>query len=316
MSTAIEVRAPCRLHFGMFSCGHPDQAQYGGVGAMIEPPGVEVKISPASRFEVRGTLHDRTRHFVELTVSRWNLPEWPACEIVVQSARSHTGLGVGTQLGLAIATGLRRFLHLPDLSAEKLATSVGRGLRSAVGTHGFQHGGLIVDAGKEPGQAVGKLAAHAALPDCWRFVLVCPAGEQGLAGTNEATAFARLPPVSDEITRELWAITNRQLLPAVERHDCTMFGEAVYQFGRLAGECFSAAQGGPFASAEIARLVESIRKSGVPGAGQTSWGPTVFAVTASEAEAQQLADWVRGQACGVDYEITVARPNNTGATIG
>jgi predicted sugar kinase len=105
------------------------------------------------------------------------------------------------------------------------------------------------------------------------------------------------------------------MVPALDGKDCPAFGEAVFQFNKLAGDCFSAVQGGPFASDEIARLVTAIRKFGVSGVGQSSWGPTVFAIAANDEEAQRLVDWVRGQDYGRKCEITVARANNSGATI-
>jgi beta-ribofuranosylaminobenzene 5'-phosphate synthase len=315
MTTGVQVRTPCRLHFGMFSFGQRGRAQFGGVGMMVEPPSVTVKIRPADCFTVRGSLGDRAREFVERAVSRWELGSLPACEIEVESPANHIGLGVGSQLGLAVAAGLRRLLQLADVAVEELAGAAGRGARSAVGTYGFELGGLIVDAGKESGETMGRLWRRAALPDDWRFVLFCRADACGLAGTSEAGAFARLPPVPAEVTDELWGITKEQMLPAVEVEDCGSFGEAVYRFGRLAGECFAAVQGGPFANAEIARLVESIREFGVPGVGQSSWGPTVFAVTDSDDGAQRLAEWVRGQPGGETYGITIARPSNIGAVI-
>jgi len=315
MSAAVKVRTPCRLHFGMFGFGYVERAQFGGVGAMIEPPCVEIEVSPADRFAARGALVDRTRQVVELLVDRWKLTSMPAGEMTVRSPCEHTGLGVGTQLNLAIAAGLRRFLNLPETSLEEMAGTVGRGARSAVGTYGFQLGGLIVDAGKEPGQALGKLAKRVALPATWRFILFCRPDERGLAGSNEATAFGRLPPVPQEVTRELWQITNDEILPAVEQSDCRMFGEAIFRFGRLAGECFAAVQRGPFASVEIERLVDSIREFGVPGAGQSSWGPTVFAVADGDQQARQLVDWIQRRSNGVEYEIVIARPNNRGATV-
>ena len=315
MTAAVLVRTPCRLHFGMFGFGCSDRAQFGGVGAMIEPPRVEVEISPADRFAVHGSLVDRTRQIVELLVDRWKLPSLPACEITVRSPRDHIGLGVGTQLNLAIAAGLRRFLNLADTSLEEMSATVGRGARSAVGTYGFELGGLIVDAGKEPGQALGKLATRVALPDAWRFVLFCQPDERGLAGSSEATAFERLKTVPDDVTGKLWTITNDEILPAVEQRDCRKFGGAIYRFGRLAGECFAAVQNGPFASEEIEGLVDLIRAFGVPGAGQSSWGPTVFAVTAGDEEARRLVEWVRGRTASVDYDVTIARPNNCGATL-
>jgi beta-ribofuranosylaminobenzene 5'-phosphate synthase len=315
MTPAVQVRTPCRLHFGMFGFGCPDRAQFGGVGAMVEPPSVEVEIAPADGFALHGALTDRTRKIVELLVDRWELPSFPACEITVRSPRDHTGLGVGTQLNLAIAAGLRRFLGLAETSLEEMSATVRRGARSAVGTYGFQLGGLIVDAGKKRGQTLGSLARRVALPDAWRFVLFCRPDECGLAGSNEAMAFERLPPVPQEVTRELWQITNDEILPAVGQSDCRMFGEAVFRFGRLAGECFAAVQRGPFASREIERLVDSIREFGVPGVGQSSWGPTVFAVADGDEQARQLVDWVQSRHAGVEYEIVVARPNNRGATV-
>ena len=156
MSGSVVVRTPCRLHFGMFSFGQTDRPQFGGVGVMIEPPGVEVHFARAERFAVHGTLAIRAKQFVELAVRNWGLDKLPSCEIEVRSPGDHTGLGVGTQLGLAIAAGLRRFMALPELEIEALATSVGRGKRSAIGTYGFQQGGLIVDAGKGAGDRTGE----------------------------------------------------------------------------------------------------------------------------------------------------------------
>ncbi|HVT28742.1 MAG TPA: hypothetical protein VHE81_12075, partial [Lacipirellulaceae bacterium] len=248
-------------------------------------------------------------------VEHWGLGSLPACEIAVESPPNHVGLGVGTQLALAVAAGLRRFFGLADVSVEEFAMAVGRGARSAVGTYGFKQGGLIVDAGKIAGETMGRLCRRVELPDGWRFVLVCRKDARGLAGSSESGAFARLPPVPLEVTDELWAITREQMLPAVEQQDCGMFGESVYRFGRLAGESFSAVQGGPFANAEIARLVKSIRDFGVPGVGQSSWGPMVFAVTENEEEARRLVEWLGRTRDGIAYEITVARPNNTGAEV-
>jgi beta-ribofuranosylaminobenzene 5'-phosphate synthase len=282
---------------------------------MVDPPAVEVELSPAGSFAVEGTLADRTRNIVELLVDRWKLTSLPACTISVRSPRDHTGLGVGTQLNLAVATGLRRFLNMADLSLEEMAADVGRGARSAVGTYGFQRGGLIVDAGKERDEALGKLASRVALPDRWRFVLFCESEKRGLAGSSEVKAFAQLEPVPDEITQSLWSITNDEILPAVDQHDCPQFGEAVYRFGRRAGECFATAQSGPFASEEIEELVETIRRFGVSGAGQSSWGPTVYAITEGDEEAWRLIERVSETSRNARYDVVIARPNNCGAIV-
>ncbi|HEX2473919.1 MAG TPA: hypothetical protein VHK01_04205 [Lacipirellulaceae bacterium] len=315
MSQAVHVRAPCRLHFGMFSFGHADRAQFGGVGMVIDPPAVEVDIAPAASFTVSGSLTERARHFVELAAAAWQLPTLPQCHLDVRAPSDHVGLGVGTQLGLAIAAGLRRWLRLPELAIEALAAAVDRAHRSAVGTYGFQRGGLIVDAGIIRKPSTDRLQRRLDIPDEWRIVLVRAENRRGLAGVHEADAFARLPPVPKHITQQLWRITEHEMLPAVERSDCNAFGEAVYQFGRLAGECFAPIQGGPFADAAIAGLVQRIRAHGIRGVGQSSWGPTVFAICPSQAEAEALVEWLRESVEPTTHEISIANPNNAGAVI-
>jgi beta-ribofuranosylaminobenzene 5'-phosphate synthase len=311
----IHVRAPSRLHFGMFSFGHAEQPQFGGVGVMIEPPAVELQVSPADVFSVVGGHTERVRQFAEKAVRSWKLPSLPNCRIKINAPPDHTGLGVGTQLGLAVAAGVRQHLRLSKLPAVELAASVGRGGRSSVGIYGFEFGGLVVDGGKRGGERVGELVCRLPLPEEWRFVLIRTTDGKGLAGECEARAFAELPPVPRAVTRRLWGITNERMLPAVRAADCAEFGEAVYEFGRLAGECFAAAQRGPFANARIAGLVDDIRDFGVKGVGQSSWGPTVFAILANDAEAKQLVNWLRSAGELEDVETAIAHPNNSGVVI-
>ena len=146
-------------------------------------------------------------------------------------------------------------------------------------------------------------------------MLVRHGDDRGLAGDREGEAFARLPPVPSEVTHELWRITNEEMLPAIEHSDCGTFGDAVYRFGRIAGECFAAVQGGPFANRKTTRLVEAIREHGVSGVGQSSWGPTVFAITPNDAVAESLATWLRNDSQFADAEVSIAAPNNRGAIV-
>ena len=201
------------------------------------------------------------------------------------------------------------------MSATELARCTGRGERSAVGTYGFVHGGLIVDGGKEDGQLLGSLRTQVVIPSDWRVVLIRSSAEAGLSGRREVSAFRSLPTAIPQMTSQLQQIVVSQMLPALTRHDCTCFGEAVYQFGKTSGTMFSKIQGGPFASTAIERLVDEIREFGVAGAGQSSWGPTVFAITQSEAEAWQLANWLRAKDGMASASIRVATPNNQGASI-
>ncbi len=158
MPTSVEVVAPSRLHFGMFSFGQRELPQYGGVGVMINRPGLRLRIAPAERFAATGPLAQRAAAVVELLAKKWHLHELPACRLdMVEAPPEHVGLGTGTQLALAVAAGLNAFRGQPPKSAAELAALTGRGARSAIGTYGFLHGGLLVERGKL--RARGALAA-------------------------------------------------------------------------------------------------------------------------------------------------------------
>src|SRR5262245_60350247 len=147
MLRIVEIATPLRLHFGLFSFGNEGR-QFGGVGAMAGLAGPHVRISAAKRFVATGLLKERASAFARHWAECQGLNEVPACHVDTASAPpEHSGLGVGTQLALAIAAGLYTFFDRPSPSPAELALSVGRGLRSAVGTYGFAMGGLVVEQG-------------------------------------------------------------------------------------------------------------------------------------------------------------------------
>src|SRR5262249_52443856 len=112
--------------------------------------------------------------------------------LVVEAAqREHVGLGVGTQLGLAVARLLAESWG-KSFGIEELARRVGRGERSALGAHGFVHGGFLVDGGKAAETALAPLVARAEFPNHWRIVVVLPEAPAGLHGSTERAAFDRL----------------------------------------------------------------------------------------------------------------------------
>jgi beta-RFAP synthase len=214
---------------------------------------------------------------------------------------------------LAVARALHAWHEKPDPTANELARLTGRGHRSAVGTHGFVHGGLIVEAGKLPEEMLGPLSRRVALPSRWRIVLVRARESAGLHGDVERRAFASLPPVGDETRELLQDEVQNHILPAVADEDCTAFGEAVYRFGYRAGACFATIQGGPFQNARVARLVDEIRCLGIPGVGQSSWGPTLFCIAPDQAAADNLAVEIGRRHNDEDLDVSITSPDNRGA---
>ncbi len=167
--------------------------------------------------------------------------------------------------------------------------SVGRGERSAIGTHGFARGGLLVEGGKRAADAVSPLVSRIELPEAWRFVLLIDRGLRGLSGPQERSAFAELPQVPAEATARLCREVLVELLPAAAEGDFEAFAESVYRYGHESGLLFSQRQGGPFAAGLPTELIGWLRGQGIRGVGQSSWGPTVFALARDTADAARVA---------------------------
>jgi beta-RFAP synthase len=197
----------------------------------------------------------------------------------------------------------------------ELASRVGRGVRSALGIHGFDYGGFLVEAGqREPGQ-VAPLVARVDFPESWRIVLIMSEWGPGLHGKLEQDAFARLPAPSPAWTDSLCRLVLLGLLPALAERDLTTFGEALFDFNARVGEAFGPVQGGRYATAQAADLVAFMRRWGIRGVGQSSWGPAVYAIAGDEQQAGHLCrDVQRRFALGAN-EVLMSKPRNQPACV-
>jgi predicted sugar kinase len=193
----------------------------------------------------------------------------PRCIEVLSAPPQHVGLGVGTQLALAVAAGLNASCGFAAMTPAELAACMGRGQRSAVGSYGFYHGGLIIEDGKS----------------------------------------------AEAVTRRLWTLVERRVAPAARQGDFAAFSAGLYDFGLEAGMCFAPWQGGPFASSQLAVWVETIRAMGVTGVGQSSWGPTIFALLPDHPAAKAFANEFLTRHATESIHSLITPPNNTGATI-
>src|SRR5262245_24806488 len=318
----IRVRASSRLHFGLLRLpsadDSPDSRIFGGVGLMVRAPSLRMALPPAPAWSAGGPLADRALDFAKRAAdglaSRGSaLGPW-AVDIECAPAE-HTGLGTGTQLALAVSRAVAAASSVPSPSPAALAALVGRGTRSAIGIHGFAQGGFLVDGGKARDTRVAPLIARCDFPEDWRVVLVLPRGRQGLHGAGERDVFAQSAPADSLCpTDVLCRLALLGMLPAVHERELASFGEALYELNRRVGEMFRRWQGGTYAHPETAALVEFIRRQGVPGAGQSSWGPTVYAVTDAE-RTGVLAERLRERFALSAQEVLITEADNRGAEV-
>jgi beta-RFAP synthase len=304
------------LHFGLYGFGHVHARQFGGVGAMIDQPRTRLRVTPARTLLLRGPQRERIAEFV----SRWQafhrIEDTPGCVLeLIESPPAHAGLGSGTQLGLAVAAALNQFVGLPMGSPLELALSVGRGLRSAVGTYGFMQGGLIVERGKLTSDPLSPLDLRASIPDDWRFVLVTPTQVESISGSAEIQAFASLEPVAEATAQRLIALVREEMVPQLMAGDCPAFGETLYAYCRQAGLAFARVQGGPYNGPVLTELIDTFRRWGIHGVGQSSWGPTLFCLFSELGAAESFVQRVQSLPAAAALKVAIVAPRNTGASL-
>lgn len=322
MPTSVHIQTGSRLHFGPLSY-HPDSGRhFGGVGLMIAEPGVQLTTGLADQDQVHGPSQERAEKY--LAQFRDAIRKFSAETLsadsgfhieITQAIPSHTGLGSGTQLGLAVAQALALLTGIKNFKLEQLARIVGRGARSAIGINGFQTGGLIVDAGKRDLSELGTPVCRLEIPANWRFLLVRPGTQSGLSGEAEKNAFAQLGAMKEELTERLCRLLLMELLPAVVAADFQEAGQAIYDYGASVGEFFSPVQGDIFAHPQMTALGKLLQAEGITGIGQSSWGPTLFALLPDDEQGNYWQNRLQSEPVGENCQIQVVKPMNHGAVI-
>lgn len=315
----VKVRAPARLHLGFLDLGGSLGRRFGSLGIALERPTTEVTVRRSGADSAEGPDNDRAARARDMVRDKLGIEERFA--IAVDAALpAHGGLGSGTQLALAVGVAVAR-LAGHDLSAREVATLLGRGRRSAIGMEAFTAGGVILDGGKAlsgPGtSAPPPLLARFEVPENWRVLLVFDAAREGLSGPQETAAMATLPPFPAEQAARLCHLMLLQALPALAAADADGFGDVIGHWQRVLGDHYAAAQGGGrFLSPQVAEAIAALEAEGIHGVGQSSWGPTGFAIVDGPERAARLAATLRRRfASFTNLSFDCVRGNNQGAEV-
>ena len=314
------VQAGARLHLGFLDLNGGCGRRYGSIGVTLERPRCTVEAAPAPLGGVTATAEP-----VAAILERLGLGNDTVAVRLLETIPVHAGFGAGTQVALAVALAASRAAGRPA-SIRELARQLGRGQRSGIGVAAFEGGGLVIDAGHR-----AQVDGHAAtgetdgsepppvifqhpLPDDWRFVLATPHAAPGLSGPREAHAFRDLAPMDAERVGRICRLTLMQVAPAVLTRDIGAFGAAITEIQEVVGEYFAPYQGGRFATETGCAVTELARARGAHGVGQSSWGPTVFALVQGEGAARSLADTLRHAFRNRLAWVDVSRARNEGAS--
>lgn len=288
MPTAVEITTGSRLHFGPLAVGCTRGRSFGGIGLMVQEPALRLRAAAGDVDRLRGSpeLVERIAEVLRRVRSVSELPLPSGLEVELGGEIPlHQGFGGGTQLALAVAQGLCGAQVRP---AKQLARWSGRGLRSAIGVHGFATGGFLVDAGKQTDRELGTPAVRMDFPPEWPLLLWSPRNVRGLSGQRELAALERLPPMTPALTDRLCGIVLRELLPALVERNAEEFSRALGSYGDLVGEYFAPVQQGRFADPGAVEAVEWLAQRGIRGVAQSSWGPTLAVVLPDAAVASEM----------------------------
>jgi beta-RFAP synthase len=285
-STAhVFVNAYARLHMGFLDLNGSLGRRFGSLGLGLNAPDTLIELAIGKH--VFGDIDeaDYVNKCKRQLLAHTNLEHAVSIKVHREIPR-HFGLGSGTQMALAIGAGMNQLFGL-DLKPAEVALITGRGLRSGIGIGTFTDGGLVLDGGRSKNTKVPPIILQQAFPKLWRVLLIFDHSHQGVHGNDESNAFANLQDADWLATQNISYQILMRALPALKELDLDAFGKAIEQLQAYTGDYFASVQGGRFASKQVAKVLDFLTKNGVLCVGQSSWGPTGFAVFENDVIAEQ-----------------------------
>jgi beta-ribofuranosylaminobenzene 5'-phosphate synthase len=327
------INTPSRLHLTLIdlngSCGRID----GGVGITIQDPelilmveiadyknnGIKIHFNDSENLS-ENLISDYSQKIKKSainTLKYFNIDS-SFDFFVEKSYPAHAGLGSGTQLSLATAKLITELNGL-EVEPATLGHIVGRGGTSGIGVGAFHHGGFIVDGGHSkneksdflPSSASSAspppLLAHYDFPEDWDIVLAIPNLQEGVSGKKEVNIFQKYCPIPLSEVQELSHLILMKMMPAILEKDISTFGDSINQIQTIG-----------FKKREmelqdklIGDILNTMRDAGASGAGMSSFGPTLFAVT--QDNSKDVLKAVEESMSGYEGISIITRAQNTGA---
>ena len=312
----VKVNTSARLHMGFFDLS--DNNIFGGLGLAIDAPCTQITIAKSEKTFIDTKSSENIANIVKNIVKTLNLKQHFSLTIN-QSMPVHAGLGSGTQMALAIGMGINHLFNL-QLSLSQIATAAMRGKRSGIGIGAFEQGGFLVDTGKlgdiklgdgKLAEALPKIAMRQDFPEDWRVLLVQDSAHIGVHGALESQAFKTLKPAQGSLNSMVF----KRMIPAMQQADLLAFGACMQDLQAYNGAYFAPIQGGHYASQDAGNILNWLQQNGAPCVGQSSWGPTCFAILQSQQQAEALLH----QAAAAfnskpNISFQIVRGKNSGAT--
>jgi beta-RFAP synthase len=323
-ASEISIKSTARLHMGFFDLHGGLGRKFGSIGLSLATPTIELSAQMSSQLQVEGitSVIDKVASIAQQFITKVNLNGSVHLNIR-QHIPEHAGLGSGTQTALAIGAAISQLYKL-NLSTAQIAELTGRGGRSGIGIAAFDYGGLLIDGGRaaRTNTSLSKLSSNVPpllarydFPEDWRVLLILDASQPGIHGEVEREAFKQLPEFSESLAAHLCRYVLMQAMPAIVEQDLTAFGFAIQELQSHVGDYFAPAQGGRYASQQVGAVLQALQNMGVACFGQSSWGPTGFAVFENELEAEKHLQQLETMFLDSHLSWKICSARNAGAEI-
>ncbi len=346
----IELRTGCRLHFGLMELCESAPNRYAGLGVMLATPQMHARISfdtVTADISIADDIDAESASEYLQRIQSWQAKSKAPSQVeLLKGYPFHAGLGAGTQLACllsvaealasiairgkpnahsslasqwksvvqSLALGVDESPNSSTLNAESLAILSGRGLRSAIGLTGFLEGGLVLDQGYENGDvSKRKIQAQVVqIPEAWHFVLIRGHASSAITGPLESTMIGRMAAKPNPSRSRMLELA-RNALDHATSLAFDPFCSSLEEYMRLAGDMFAPVQGGRYNGAVCAQAVDIATQYGLKAVGQSSWGPTIFGLCESQAQAEFIAHSIRQHAD--NWTVQIASAASSGAAV-
>ncbi len=311
----IEITAPSRLHITLIDLNGALGRLDGSVGLTLDSPSMRIRAQRGEGISVSGSdvFTDRIKEVIRAIEAEHEISG--AAIQVMTKYRAHVGLGAGTQVALAVATSINQLYGL-NLKLSELARLTGRGGTSGIGVAAYESGGFIVDGGhrnkatflpSSASQAYGPapVLVRYEFPD-WSIVLAIP-NLQGASDKPEVDIFQQQCPIPLNEVQALCHVVLMEMLPAIVEKDMERFGRSINHVQTLGFKRRELALQ-PFCKG----LIDFMNENGALGAGMSSFGPTVYAIS-DEKHLKSTVQHFLNESVGGEVHLVKAR--NEGAHV-
>jgi len=314
LAAGVSVVTSARLHMGFFDLNGGLGRSFGSIGVSLDRPLTELSAWYGDGFSAVGPSAKRAVKVAEKQATALKLQGGMHMRLA-QAIPEHAGLGSGTQMSLAVGLAMNKLYHL-GLVMEDVALLTERGARSGIGLGTFAAGGVVIDGGRGAQTLIPPVIARADFPEAWRILLIFDHAESGVHGAEEIEAFRSLPEFPADSAAMLCRRVLMQALPALAEHDLETFGAAIRELQERTGDYFAPAQSGRYASPLVTKVLQWLNDHGVACFGQSSWGPTGFAIFANEPEAKDFQQKLEAQfSHQATLEFMLCKGRNEGALL-